>query len=284
MNKQVQVTYTNIKGESLILGKFPPFRLLNYSGFGALENDIKSEKMYAVDGERKISSSLEVRDIELEILLQAKDFEEERLLKKTLISTMNPKLTGTIEYKVLNEVYEVDVEIVKGFNPSYKKDTVQFKALDPFWKDTSTLENTVSLGQTINMFNFPFEIIPEFQFASIESGKVVEINNPGHAPVGFELLIECTGKVVNPSLLNIYTEKHFTFKHTFEFSDRIYINTKRGQKKVLVNDENGMSLRKLPATFLQLDNETTNYLILQAESGVENMKAEIKFYPVLVGV
>lgn len=284
MNTQVQITYTNIRGDSLILGKFPPFRLLNYSGFGSLENEIKSEKLHATDGERKMSSSLEVREIELEILLQGKNFEEERILRKTLMSTMNPKLTGTIEYKVLNETYEVDVEIVKGFDPAYKKSIVQFKALDPFWRDMSSLEHSVPLGRTLNLFSFPLEIIPDFEFASIESGNVVEVHNSGHAPVGFELFVECTGEVVNPSLLNIYTEQHFTFKHTFEIGDKIYINTKRGQKKVLVNDENGMSLRKLPATFLQLDNETTNYLILQADDGVENMTAEIRFYPVLTGV
>lgn len=53
---------------------------------------------------------------------------------------------------------------------------------------------------------------------------------------------------------------------------------------MLINGENGFFKRKLGSTFMQISNLETNYFILQADSGIENMVATMKYYPLLTGV
>lgn len=284
MANKLSVTYTNSKGDSIIFGSFAPFRLLDYTGFGSVENDITSEKVYGLDGEQEISSTLAVREIELTVLVQPHGFVEQRTLVRNLMRIMNPKLPGTLTYQVLDSQYVIDVKIVKGFDPSYTKGVIQFKALSPFWRDVSNLHQTISLGESSNMFKFPLQIIPDFVFAKVVAGNITTIENLGEAAIGFETSITCTGIVINPKLINVYTEEFFGFNAEFGIGDTIYINTNRGEKQALYNGDNAMKLRIAGSTFLQLDNEVTNYFILQAASGVENMRAEIKYEPLVNGV
>ena len=284
MNKDLKITYTNANGKSIILGAFAPFRLMNYSGFGLPENEITSEKVYGMDGELKIHSSLSYRDLQTDVLIQGKDFEEKQKYKRNLMAVLNPKLLGTLRIDILEKAYEIDVEIIKGFDPQYEKGAVQYRALDPFWRDISLLDYTVQLGEMTNLFEFPLNITDKFEFATITSGKEVEITNTGDVPIGLILNITCTAEVVNPKFLNLYTQEFFAFNHTFTAGDTIFVNTNHGKKQVLINGENGFFMRKLGSTFIQLDNLQTNYFILQADDGVENMLATMKYSPLLTGV
>lgn len=284
MEPKVKMTYTNINGKTVIVGPFPPFRLMDYSGFGSLDNNITSVKVYGLDGEQKIDSSISYRDMELDILLQGSDFEEKQEIKRELMAAFNPKLSGTLRVDFSDKAYEIDVEVLKGFDPQYQRGTVQFRALDPFWRDVSKLDYTVQLGQTENLFEFPWIITPSFEFATVEMGKDVEIINQGDVVIGMEINIQCTAEVVNPRLVNIYSQEYFAFNHTFKAGDVIYINTNRGKKEVLVNGANGFFMRKLGTTFLQLDNQEKNYFKLEADDGIENMIADMKYNPILTGV
>lgn len=281
---KVKMTYTNINGNTIIMGPFAPFHLMDYSGFGLPENNISSEKVFGMDGEQKIHSSLSYRDLEIEVLVQGTSFEERESFKHDLMSAFNPKLSGTLKWEVLNTAYEIDVEVLKGFDPKYQKGTIQLRALDPYWRDVSNIDYTVQLGQTTNLFVWPLIITPEYEFATVDSGKEIEITNQGDVAIGMEINIKCVAEVVNPRFINLYSQEFFSFNHTFKAGDVIYINTNHGKKQVLVNGENGFSMRKLGSTFLQIDNQATNYFKLEADDGIENMIADMKYNPLLVGV
>lgn len=281
---KVKLTYTNVNGKSIIMGPFAPFRLMDYSGFGLLENNITSEKIYGVDGEQKIHSSLSYRDLNLEVLVQGDSFEKKESFKHELMSVFNPKLSGMLKWESLNNAYEIDVEVLKGFDPKYQKGTLQLRALEPYWRDVTKLDYTVQLGQITNLFVWPLNITPSYEFAIVESGKEIEITNQGDVPIGMEINIKCVAQVVNPRFINLYSQEFFSFNHTFGAGDVIYINTNHGKKQVLVNGKNGFYLRKLGSTFLQIDNQATNYFKLEADSGIENMVADMKYCPLLSGV
>ncbi|MFC4652630.1 phage tail domain-containing protein [Lactococcus nasutitermitis] len=289
-NTSEKITYTNANGDMIIFSFSPPFVLLGKSGFAGISNDIVSEKIYGQAGELKNSSQLAVRELEIDAMIYGQTLQDENDYRRSLIKAINPLLTGTLRYELFGKTYAIDVEVVQGWESDYQQSShtaqgsVKFKALYPLWRDISEENYTVQLGQTNNQLTFPLMITDDFIFASVDVGKEVQITNGGDIPIGFELTIDCTAEVVNPKLLNIYTQEFFAFNHTFSGGDNIFINTNRGKKQVLVNGENGFFLRKLGSTFLQIDNLENNYFILQADKGVENMVASLKYHPQLVGV
>ena len=286
-----KITYTNERGGILIFEeRLPPYILLDKKGFSGIENKISSEKLYGLDGEYAYDASLSVRSLSLSVLVNGETSVEDNDLRKNLMRVLNPKLSGKITYERFNSIYEIDVNISHSWEDAYDtgshtlQGSVEFVALSPFWRDVSSDSYTVQLGKTNNLFCFPLAITDDFKFAEVDSGQEVKVSNPGDVSVGLEFEIFCTAGVVNPRILNIYSREYFGFEYTFSSGDKIYINTNRGKKQVLINGENGYSKRSLDSTFLQLDNLQDNYFILQADSGVENMSGRMKFFPLLSGV
>lgn len=285
-----KITYTNENDEKVIFELKKPYILLEKSGFGGIENKISSEKLYGMDGEYEYDASLPPRPLSVKSLIYGDTAKQENELRKNIMRVTNPKLRGKITYELFDSTYEIDVRVSKSWDDAYHENPhilqgeVEFIALNPYWRDISSESYTVMLGQTINCFSFPLAITDNFKFAEIDSGREVEVLNPGDVTVGIEFNISCTASVKNPRILNMYTQEFFGFNATFSTGDHIYVNTNKGKKQVLINNENGYSKKKAGSVFLQLENHNTNYFILQADEGVENMVAEMKFYPLLAGV
>lgn len=285
-----KITYINEIGDMVIFESKKPYVLLEKKGFGGSSNTITSQKVYGIDGEIEVEESLPPRTLSISAVISGKNSIEDNKLRKNLLKTFNPKLSGTIVYESYGKTYEIDVKIVEGWGDEIDsashlwKGSVSFLALYPLWRDTSGSSYTVQLGQIISEFSFPLSITDNFKFATVEAGKEVEVINPGHVSVGMELSIECIAEVVNPRIYNPYTQEWFAFNCTFSGKDTIYLNTNENKKQVLINGENGFFKRKLGSKFLQISNLETNYFILEAEKGVENMIAEMKYSPLFTGV
>lgn len=285
-----KITYLNSSGGMIIFERVPPYVLLEKTGFGGIANQITSEKLFDYDGEVEQNSSLETRSLGIKALVYGESRAEDVKLRRNLLSVFNPKLRGKLTYESYGKTYEIEVSITNGWEENYDErsgtyqGSVSFKALSPLWKDVSSDSYIVQLGQTVNLLTFPLKITDNFEFARTESGREVEVINPGHIPIGMEVDIECTAEVINPKIYNLYTEEYFAFNATFKGGDQIYLNTNKGEKQVLINGENGFFKRKLGSTFLQISHLETNYFVLQAERGVENMIATMKYHPLLTGV
>lgn len=285
-----KITYVNEIGETVIFKSKKPYILLEKKGFGGSSNNITSQKVFNIDGEIEDDETLPPRPLSISAIISGKNSTEDNKLRRNLLKVFNPKLNGTIIYESFGKTYEIDVKITEGWEDELDsathlwKGTVSFLALYPLWRDTSSSSYTVQLGQTINEFSFPLGITDDFKFATVEAGKEVAVINPGHISVGMELNIECIAEVVNPRIYNPYTQEWFAFNWTFSGKDTIYLNTNENKKQVLINGENGFFKRKLGSKFLQISNLETNYFILEADKGVENMIAEMKYCPLLTGV
>ena len=285
-----KITYINENGGTVIFQAKKPYVLIEKTGFGGSANTVTSQKMHNTDGEIEDDEVLPPRQLSISALVYGKNSVEDNQFRRNLLSVFNPKLSGTLIYESFGKTYEIDVKITEGWNDVFDKSShiwqgsVSFIALFPLWRDISSEAYTVQLGQTINMFSFPLAITDDFKFATVEAGKEVAVINPGHVSVGMELNIECTAEVANPRLYNPYTQEWFAFNWTFSGGDLIYINTNEKKRRVLINGENGFFRRKLGSKFLQISNLETNYFILEADQGVENMIAEMKYFPLFTGV
>lgn len=293
MAEKVKITYRNTNGDELIMGRFAPFYILNYSGFGMPDNRIDTQELYGMSGARKTNSSLDVRDIELIMMIKADTFDELKEIKRSVLKTLNPALAGTLTYQVLDKTYEIDVEIVKGFDTQsqtslMEKSSVQFKALDPFWRDRSEYENLVPLNEIKPLFKFPLQITPEFRFAEMKPGEIVTIRNDGDANVGAVFTLRFTKKVINPRVFDIRKQTYFGFKKTFQEGDVVTFSTVRNKKSVTFKakggkEVNAMGMRMQGSTFITLNIGET-YLQVQADEGIDGILCTLDYSPLVLGV
>lgn len=295
MKHKVEIIYKNIDGDTLTFGNFAPYYCLSYSGFGNAENDIQSQELWGYDGAQRLSSRVNIRDIEIINLIKADSFEELQELKRKAIHVLNPKKSGTLIYKVLNNTYEIDVEVIKGIDNGAEqtsltlKSALQFKALDPYWRDVSFYNRLIPLNEVVNLFKFPLNITNNFKFAEMIPSKITEIVNNGDAVVGGVFTLRFTKDVTEPKILEVKTQKYFAFNRSFKAGDVVTINTLRGNKSVTFKEQgkeevNAMTMRQPGSSFLQLDNSDINYFKLQAKKGVDGIIANLKFVPLVLGV
>ncbi|WP_433322298.1 phage tail domain-containing protein [Weissella tructae] len=293
MAEKVKITYRNTNGDELIMGRFAPFYILGYNGFGMPDNTIDTQELYGMSGARKITSSLNVRDIELVLLIKADNFEELKDLKRSVLKVLNPAFAGTLIYQVLDKTYEIDVEIVQGFDAQEQtslseKSAIQFKALDPFWRDLSDYENLVPLNEVKPLFKFPLQITPDFKFAEMNPGEIVTIRNDGDANVGAVFTLKFTKKVVNPRVFDIRKQTFFGFKKTFYAGDTVTFSTVRNKKRVTFKAKDGqnvnaMGMRMQGSTFITLNIGET-YLQIQADEGIDGVLGTLDYSPLVLGV
>lgn len=290
-----RIIYTNTAGETIELYDRKPFILSEKEGFDSVQNNIYSQQTYNTDGSELISHNIGVRTITLRGHVVGDTKENFLKLRRSLISIFNPKLAGSITYYNDNGTYEIDVipESIpliesegKGFR-TIKSYQIVLTALDPYWTDKSEIDAEIPMARIEPMLTFPLEITPDFEFAHLIAGDVIEIHNGGDVAVGAVFTINVGGPLVNPRLYNVLTQEYFALNGTFVTGTKLRISTLRGKKRVEQDDGDGwyniMTKRKVESKFLQLE-KGINYLQLQADSGVEFTTSYIRFEPKILGV
>lgn len=289
-----KIIYTNTENETVVLSMTPPFLLQSKEGFSSVDNDITSEKIYKQDGQQFIDATLSVRNLFMTGMLMGESKESYFELRRSLIKAFNPKLAGVITYTNGFGTYQIDVipELAPSFNENdggsyYKAFDISLKALDPYWADKSEIDAEIPMAKIEPMLTFPLEITPDFEFAQLIAGDVIEIHNNGDVAVGAVFTINVGGPLVNPRLYNVLTQEYFALNGTFVTGTKLRISTLRGKKRVEQDDGYGwyniMTKRKVESKFLQLE-KGVNYLQLQADSGVAFTTSYIRFEPKILGV
>lgn len=282
-----------MNGEQIIFGQQAPFFVTSKKGFGAVENQITTQKQYGLDGEFFVNQSLTTREIEIDGEIVTTDSEDLTELRIKLSSVLNPSLAGTLTYQADGRTFVIDVLVEEAptidDSPKNLSQTfsLKFKALDPYWADQSEQNRLIQLSSVVNAFKFPLQIINDFVFANIKVGDIQQIENKGDVIVGMKIELKVTGAVINPKILNVVTQEYFGFAGSYDNGTVFNIVTIRGKKEVTKTlngvTTNAMSERLPDSSFLQLD-KGNNFLTLQADNGVGNVIGSISFSPLVVGV
>lgn len=292
----VEISYKNTLGQEIKMDRFGPFYLTSYEGFGSPENEISSQKIFGKSGQRKTSSSLTYRDMSVGLAIKEESFEELKDKEHQVMAIINPELAGTLFIRISDNLYSIDAEAIKGYegskdsSSSTSESTMQFRALDPEWRDENVRNKSIPLSTNDNKLKFPLAITPDFAFATIAPGQIVKIINKGDFIVGFELNIHCNAEVTNPRIYNVITQEFFGWTGTFDAGTTIFLSTIHGKKKTWYQDDtdpestNAMGIRMAGSSFFGLDNIEPNNLVVQADNGEENILATISFTPLVIGV
>lgn len=286
--------YKNTDGQTLELGQKRPFLITSREGLEQVENEITSTTQYNLDGAQLVGQRLNTRLITLKGEVVGDDQDELEELRKYLISVFNPKIAGSLEYHVGDNVYTIDVlaETAPKFGSTQTAQTYDFtielRALNPYWYDVTDYNKLIPLSQIENHMTWPLEIKANYVFASIISGNITTITNNGDVETGAEYTLKVSGNVQNVKVLNVVSGEFFTINYTFEAGDVIVLNTIHNNFSVKLTKSNGdvvnlIGNRDLNSSFFQL-NKGDNYIQVTADVGKDLIIADMKFTPLVLGV
>lgn len=284
-----KLIFKNSRGQSITLGNTGPFLLEKIDGTGSPQTTILTSKAPGQDGKSHHGTLLEERIIPITGSIIGDTAEDMYRKRQQLCSILNPKVPGKLTYINDARSYEIDYT-VQDLTPKDKVSELQEFLLqlycpNPFWTDIQESKEEVALW--VGDFSFEFEIPQDgIEMGHRESNLIVNMFNEGDVECGVRIEFTALATVVNPSLLNIYTQEYIKVKRTLQAGDKLIISTNFGSKKVeLIRYNIAMNVFNyidLNSTFLQLQ-VGDNVLKYDAESGIDNLEMSIYYKPLYIG-
>lgn len=287
-----KVIFTNSRGKSITLFNTRPFILVKIGGTGSPQTTILTTKANGQDGKTHHGTLFEERIIPIEGAIVGNNKEDMYRKRQELCSIFNPKISGKLTY--VNDAGEHTIDCIVESSPAFKDPfsnmqefLIQLYCANPYWQDIQESKEEIALW--VGDFKFPLEIPPEgILMGHRESNLIVNIFNKGDVECGMRIEFSALATVVNPSILNVYTQKYIKVKRTLVAGDKLIINTDFGNKKVEMIKSNGLinnvfNWIDLRSEFLQLD-VGDNLLRYDAEQGIDNLEVSIYYKPLYIGV
>ncbi len=260
------------------------FYLQHISGLG-YQNMLNTYKAVACDGEKFVSSQLDKRNINLEILVTAdhSGTEDCDFYKNKLLNVFHPKIPGEIYIKKGNVVRKTKA-YVESFDTKDNKNSsyavISLLCPDPAFYDIQ--ETVVSLPSWEGGFWFDAVYDDKIYEQRAYTGYKTFDNN-GTLDTPFKIILTNLGDipVVNPSIIKMDTGEFCKINCTLGRSDTLEIDTKN--KKVFYNDQNYYPQRVLGSKFFYL-NSGENVIKFDADSGKDYMNAVIYYENMYLGI
>ncbi len=287
-----KLTYTNTRGQKIVLQNSAPFILSKLEGTGGVETTLQTTKAPGQDGSTLHGVSLENRVINIEGYIFGIIREDMYKKRMQLAGILNPKLgAGTLTYqndhstKVISAIAE-ESPIFSDRYSNYQKFSLTLICPQPLWLEEK--ESKEEIAYWIGNLEFDLEI-PEdgMELSYRESNIISNIYNRGDTECGMRIEFTAMASVENPLLLNINTLEYIKVKQTLIAGDKLIINTAFGNKRVELTRSgvttNVFNYIDLDSTFLQLA-PGDNILKYDAETGIDNLDVTIYYRPQYVGV
>lgn len=268
-----------------------PYYILESVDWGQIGCNHHSYKYVNQIGVLVTGTTLEAREnIEIVGWVIAKTELEMDRRKKMLNGFVNPQWFIELKYKeyILDFLPSNTIKYGKNIaenNELMCKFKINGMAPDPLFREN--LERRVDAVFTKPMFHFPLCINvkdqepPQIVFGLRLPNLIVKIHNKGDIATGMKIVFEAKGTVVNPSLIDVITQKYFKINKSITSGERVTINTITGSRKVIGfldgKESNYFRYRDLYNTWLQL-NPGDNYFRYDADENIDNLEVFIYFY------
>ena len=266
-----------------------PFYILDKVGWGQIKGTHHSYKYVNQIGVYVTSTSLETRDVSVSGWIVSNSELHMSQRKSMLNRFVNPQQPIELIYKNYSLEFLPDRTIkysatIKENNEVVCKFEIVGLAANPLFKDTNT--TNVPIAGMLGMFHFPMMLsaidngMPTVMMGLRQPSLIVNISNTGSVQTGMNIVFEATGTVVNPSLINIYTQEQFKINKILVAGETIVISTTIGEKKI-VGTLNGVSsnyfkYRDLRSSWLQLDTGD-NAFKYDADNGIDSLNCTIEY-------
>lgn len=266
-----------------------PDYILDSVDWGVIESTHHSYKYVNQIGVYITGTSLETRSVEIVGWVIASSEREMTSRKAFLNSFFNPQQAVDLFYKdyVLRFLPNTSVKYSANIaenNEVMCKFKIDGLCPDPLFSKKS--EDKVNAASTVGLFRFPLTIPVKNNsqqgaiFGLRQPSLIVAITNSGAVSVGMRIVFKAKGTLVNPSIVNVNTQKFFKINKTMQAGETVEVNTIVGEKSIQggMNGiiSNYFKYRDLDSEWLQLD-VGDNLLRYDADSNVGNLEVYIYF-------
>ncbi|WP_404989706.1 MULTISPECIES: phage tail family protein [Clostridium] len=255
--------------------------------------NIYNSKGMSQDGSTYNGNTLDIKDIPVQVALNASNPVELDMLKDKMNTIFNPKLNeGYLFYK--NKKIKCIANKLPYYNENvnniYCECLIHLTAHNPYWEDIRESKKQIALWK--GDFHFPL-VIPQGKGITMghrERSLIVNVNNTGQVKTGMIIEFFARGTLSNPSLFNVNTREFIKINKGMVAGEKFIINTNYSKKKIL-QELNGVTTDILNYldivgggdTFLQLD-VGDNLFRYNTDSNLDNLEVNIYFSPQYLGV
>lgn len=266
-----------------------PDYILNSVDWGAVESSHHSYKYVNQIGVYVTGTSLETRNVLIAGWVIADNETGMTQRKAVLNRFFNPQQAVDLFYKefVLRFLPNTSVRystVVADNNEVVCKFQIEGFCPDPLFAEQ--VENKIVAASTRAMFHFPLIMTANpnppggVVFGLRQPSLIVAIHNDGAVSVGMKIVFKAKGSLVNPSLINVNTQKYFKVNKSMVAGEEIEIDTIIGEKKIVGTlqgiQSNYFKYRDLDSEWLQLY-VGDNLFRYDAEAGIENLEVYVYF-------
>lgn len=266
-----------------------PYYILDKADWGQVKGTQHSYKYVNQIGVYVTSTSLETREVSVSGWIVASTETQMSQRKIMLNSFVNPQQTLELIYKNYSLEFLPDKTIAYSTTIQDNNEVVcRFEitgiAANPLFKDT--IATNVPIAGMIGMFHFPMMLsaidngLPTVMMGLRQPSLIVNVFNSGSVQTGMNIIFKANGTVVNPSLINIYTQEYFKINKTLVAGEIVIVSTTIGEKKI-TGTLNGVSsnyfkYRELRSTWLQLG-IGDNAFKYDVDSGLDLLDCTIEY-------
>lgn len=280
-----RITYTNERGDRIVIGNTKPYLLQLITGTGSADIDVQLQKSPFQDGHTHIDSLLEMRSLSIHLAIM--DSKQEGLYERRekISSVFNPKLEGILVYENDFTTKELSVFVDRG--PTFPKREganvqecmISLLAPSPFWLD-ETIEGE-EMSDIIGGLSFLLEIDEEGVEFETDGNNRAIITNQGDVPTPVSIIFQ--GPANKPRIDNESTGQFIEVNQELFEGDELIINTEFGRKKVEINGESAWNAINIESEFWNLE-VGENDISYTAETGIGTARCLVQWRNRFVGV
>ena len=252
-----KITYTNSRGDSIVLSHRAPFLLSKIDGLGDVDANVQMQKSPFQDGSTHVDTLLEPRFLSMQVSIVGKGREDVSAKREELARVFNPKLSGVVLFE--NGRVSREIKAVPEHVPKYPSDDrgltyqialVNLVCPNPYWQDINPIN--VKLQDFVGNFFFPISFPASFSIRGDEKNLL----NEGHAPTPIKVTFR--GEAVNPMITKVSTGEFIRINRTIPAEHSLVITTDFDYRTVRIvdpygNEKNAMGYIDLDGTFFSLD-------------------------------
>lgn len=283
-----KLTFTNSRGESIVMGDSPPVIVTKLEGTGGVDSEIQTQKAPYQDGVTYIDTSLNARQLTIEGAILPTSREQLFDLRRDMARVFNPKLgPGILRYEY--DGGRKEIQAVADASPAFpdrrggimaQSFLITLLCPDPYWMDTFDTEQV--MADFIGGLTFPI-VTPT---AFTKRGNPMLIINAGD--VDTPLLLEFYGPARNPRIVNHTTGEFILIRRDLAEGDILRIDTSFGRKRIEIQRQDGT----FENAFYYIDLGSTLFSLVPGENLIEffadesgaEVKLAVKYRNRYVGV
>lgn len=277
----MELLYQAKWGGVLNLTNNPFCWLLNVDGLTASASDLSTVVIGGVDGDTVNSIQAQPRGIVMD--LRIKSGVDVEYAKRSILNIIKLKQKCTLQWTQNNRTWTiqgvVDSIVMPRFNNAVTMQ-VSIHCGVPFWEDLNDILAEISEAKNLhyftdeenNMLYFPQNGVPLGEYDMSRTRTFV---NAGDVAVGMVIEILAYKTVTNPIIYdqneNFFGVGYGSKPLEMYAGDKLIINTKAGEKSVMLNGVSQLDKVKPRSTWLQFQAGENEFSINSDDADVENM-------------